>query len=124
MRPASSAKSFYLTEPKSAEMGTIRGDYSHMSFGYSDAKGGMGVPNSSTPAATKKRPRKKSLFWFKPEELYDYSDPTKNLPAKPASKVQPKYRPSRRYFCNFIFQARKLFEYISATHSRVKLALA
>src|SRR5574344_335134 len=24
------------TEPKSAEMGTIRGDYSHMSFGYYD----------------------------------------------------------------------------------------
>ena len=32
------------TEPKSAPMGTIRGDYSHMSFGYSDAKG-IGVPN-------------------------------------------------------------------------------
>ena len=27
------------TEPKSAPMGTIRGDFSHMSFGYSDAKG-------------------------------------------------------------------------------------
>ena len=31
------------TEPKSAPMGTIRGDFSHMSFGFSDAKG-IGVP--------------------------------------------------------------------------------
>ena len=32
------------TEPKTAMPGTIRGDYSHMSFGYADAKG-KGIPN-------------------------------------------------------------------------------
>ena len=32
------------TEPKAADMGTIRGDYSHMSFGYAD-ECQKGVPN-------------------------------------------------------------------------------
>ena len=57
------------TEPKSAEMGTIRGDYSHMSFGYSDAKG-MGVPNLVHASGNKKE----IALWFQPEQLYDYSD--------------------------------------------------
>ena len=43
------------TEPKSADMGTIRGDFAHMSFGYSDAKG-TGVPNP----VLHPRPKKKS----------------------------------------------------------------
>ncbi len=61
------------TEPKSAEMGTIRGDYSHMSFGYSDAKG-MGVPNLVHASSNKEEAAKEIALWFKPEELYDYSD--------------------------------------------------
>ncbi len=61
------------TEPKSAEMGTIRGDYSHMSFGYSDAKG-MGVPNLVHASGNSEEAKKEIALWFKPEELYDYSD--------------------------------------------------
>ncbi len=61
------------TEPKSAEMGTIRGDYSHMSFGYSDAKG-MGVPNLVHASGNQEEAKKEIALWFKPEELYDYSD--------------------------------------------------
>ncbi len=61
------------TEPKSAEMGTIRGDYSHMSFGYSDAKG-MGVPNLVHASGNAEEAKKEIALWFKPEELYDYSD--------------------------------------------------
>lgn len=61
------------TEPKSAEMGTIRGDYSHMSFGYSDAKG-MGVPNLVHASSNIEEAKKEIALWFKPEELYDYSD--------------------------------------------------
>lgn len=61
------------TEPKSAEMGTIRGDYSHMSFGYSDAKG-MGVPNLVHASGSKEEANKEIKLWFEPEELYDYSD--------------------------------------------------
>lgn len=49
------------TEPKSAEMGTIRGDYSHMSFGYSDAKG-MGVPNLVHASGNAEEAKKKSPF--------------------------------------------------------------
>lgn len=61
------------TEPKSAEMGTIRGDYSHMSFGYSDAKG-IGVPNLVHASGNPTEAKEEIALWFKPEELYDYSD--------------------------------------------------
>ena len=61
------------TEPKSAEMGTIRGDYAHMSFGYSDAKG-MGVPNLIHASGNKEEAKKEIKLWFKEGELYDYSD--------------------------------------------------
>ena len=54
------------TEPKAAEMGTIRGDFSHMSFGYSDAKG-VGVPNLEEA-------KQEIDLWFNGNELYDYSD--------------------------------------------------
>ena len=61
------------TEPKSAEMGTIRGDYSHMSFGYSDAKG-AGVPNLVHASGSVEEAKQEVALWFKPDELYDYSD--------------------------------------------------
>ena len=61
------------TEPKSAEMGTIRGDYAHMSFGYSDAKG-MGVPNLIHASGNQEEAKKEIKLWFKEGELYDYSD--------------------------------------------------
>ena len=61
------------TEPKSAEMGTIRGDYSHMSFGYSDAKG-IGVPNLVHASGSKEEAKKEIKLWFGDGELYDYSD--------------------------------------------------
>lgn len=61
------------TEPKSAEMGTIRGDYSHMSFGYSDARG-IGVPNLVHASGDPDEAEQEIALWFKPEELYDYSD--------------------------------------------------
>ena len=61
------------TEPKSAEMGTIRGDFSHMSFGYSDAKG-TGVPNLVHASSNAEEARKEIDLWFNANELYDYSD--------------------------------------------------
>ena len=61
------------TEPKSAEMGTIRGDYAHMSFGYSDTKG-MGVPNLIHASGSVEEAKKEIALWFSEEELYDYSD--------------------------------------------------
>ena len=61
------------TEPKSAEMGTIRGDYSHMSFGYSDAKG-KGVPNLVHASSNRSEAEREIDLWFNANELYDYSD--------------------------------------------------
>lgn len=61
------------TEPKSAEMGTIRGDFSHMSFGYSDAKG-VGVPNLVHASGNPEEAKKEIDLWFNANELYDYSD--------------------------------------------------
>ena len=61
------------TEPKSADMGTIRGDFAHMSYGYSDAKK-MGVPNLVHASATPEEAKKELALWFTEEELYDYSD--------------------------------------------------
>ncbi len=61
------------TEPKSAEMGTIRGDYSHMSFGYSNAKG-IGVPNLVHASGSLEEAKDEINLWFNENELYDYSD--------------------------------------------------
>lgn len=61
------------TEPKSAEMGTIRGDYSHMSFGYSNAKG-IGVPNLVHASGSVAEAKREIALWFEEDELYDYSD--------------------------------------------------
>lgn len=61
------------TEPKSAEMGTIRGDYSHMSFGYSDAKG-IGVPNLVHASGDPDEAKQEVSLWFKENELYQYSE--------------------------------------------------
>ncbi|MBR2601034.1 nucleoside-diphosphate kinase [Candidatus Saccharibacteria bacterium] len=61
------------TEPKSADMGTIRGDFAHMSYGYSDAKK-MGVPNLVHASATPEEAKKELALWFEEDELYDYSD--------------------------------------------------
>ena len=61
------------TEPKAADMGTIRGDFAHMSFGYSDAKQ-VGVPNLVHASGSPEEAKKEIKLWFTPEELYDYSD--------------------------------------------------
>lgn len=61
------------TEPKSAEMGTIRGDYSHMSFGYSNSKG-IGVPNLVHASGSVAEAKREIALWFEDDELYDYSD--------------------------------------------------
>ena len=61
------------TEPKSAEMGTIRGDFSHMSFGYSNSKG-IGVPNLVHASGSPEEAQQEIYLWFNENELYDYSD--------------------------------------------------
>ena len=60
------------TEPKSAAPGTIRGDYSHMSFGFADnAK--KGIPNLIHASGDLDDAEKEIDYWFSDSELYDYN---------------------------------------------------
>jgi nucleoside-diphosphate kinase len=59
------------TEPKSAEPGTIRGDFSHMSFGYADSEN-KGIPNLIHASGDEEEAEKEIAHWFTPDELYQY----------------------------------------------------
>ncbi|HCR55996.1 TPA: nucleoside-diphosphate kinase [Candidatus Saccharibacteria bacterium] len=59
------------TEPKSSAPGTIRGDYSHMSYGYADAEG-KGIPNLIHASGDPEEAEKEIAHWFSDEELFDY----------------------------------------------------
>ena len=58
------------TEPKSAAAGTIRGDYSHISYKYADDKE-MAVPNLVHASANKKEAEQEINLWFSQEEIFD-----------------------------------------------------
>lgn len=60
------------TEPKSAAPGTIRGDYSHVSYGYADAKK-IGVFNLIHASASPAEAETELNVWFKPEELVNHT---------------------------------------------------
>ena len=59
------------TEPKSAAPGTIRGDYAHVSYRYSDERG-IGVFNLIHASATPEEAGAEINVWFKPEELVEH----------------------------------------------------
>lgn len=59
------------TEPKSATPGTIRGDYTHMSFNYAD-NAEKGIPNLIHASGDEKEAEQEVAHWFKPDELYEY----------------------------------------------------
>ena len=59
------------TEPKAAETGTIRGDYSHISLEYSDFKQ-LGARNLVHASGNKEEAEKEIKLWFKKEELCEY----------------------------------------------------
>lgn len=59
------------TEPKSAEPGTIRGDFSHMSFEYADGQQ-KGIPNLIHASGDPEEAEKEIGHWFSGDELYDY----------------------------------------------------
>ena len=60
------------TEPMAADMGTIRGDYAHMSFGYANARH-TGVPNLIHASGNVEEARQEVAYWFKPEEIQTYN---------------------------------------------------
>lgn len=61
------------TEPKSAQPGTIRGDYAHMTYGRaSSAK--RGVPNVLHASADKKEAAQEIAHWFSESEMVEYEN--------------------------------------------------
>ena len=62
------------TEPKTALPGTIRGDYSHMSFGYADEHN-VGIPNLIHAAGSIEEAKQEISHWFSDVEIYDYTSP-------------------------------------------------
>ena len=59
------------TEPKSSAPGTIRGDYSHMSYGYADNQK-KGIPNLIHASGDPEEAEQEIAHWFAAPELYDY----------------------------------------------------
>lgn len=59
------------TEPKKALPGTIRGDYSHISFTYAD-KEDIGIPNIIHASADAAEAEKEIAHWFSESEIYEY----------------------------------------------------
>ena len=59
------------TQPKTAQPGTIRGDYAHANYDM-PAQAGMGVPNIVHASATKKEAAQEIDHWFADSEIYDY----------------------------------------------------
>ncbi|MEK7520081.1 MAG: nucleoside-diphosphate kinase [Patescibacteria group bacterium] len=60
------------TEPKAAAPGTIRGDYTHMSFASADRKN-IGIFNLIHASATPAEAETEIGVWFKPEELVEHT---------------------------------------------------
>lgn len=61
------------TEPKSAQPGTIRGDYAHMSYGHATTAS-TGVPNIIHASADSTEAAKEVAHWFSDSELFDYEN--------------------------------------------------
>jgi len=59
------------TEPASAQPGTIRGDYSHVSFSHANSVG-TGIPNIVHASGDAKEAAEEVKLWFGEEELYGY----------------------------------------------------
>lgn len=60
------------TEPKSSAPGTIRGDFSHMSYGYGDAED-KAIPNLIHASGDLSDAKQEIPHWFSDDELFDYS---------------------------------------------------
>lgn len=60
------------TEPKAADMGTIRGDFSHVSFGYAD-ECKKAIVNLIHASGDSDEAAREIKHWFKDEELMAYS---------------------------------------------------
>lgn len=60
------------TEPKTSPVGTIRGDYSHMSYGHADSAE-KGIPNLLHASGDVAEAEQEIDHWFSDSELHDYT---------------------------------------------------
>lgn len=59
------------TEPKTAQPGTIRGDYAHISFTHADNQG-IATPNIIHASGDAKEAEQEIAHWFSESELFEY----------------------------------------------------
>lgn len=59
------------TEPKSAPVGTIRGDFAHISLNYADSKG-KSAENLIHASGNKEEAEQEVALWFSIDELHSY----------------------------------------------------
>jgi len=59
------------TEPKTAPPGTIRGDFAHHSYEYTDRKG-IAIKNLIHASGNSKEAKQEIDLWFKKDELHTY----------------------------------------------------
>ena len=59
------------TEPKSAQPGTVRGDYAHMSYGQANLSG-RSISNVLHASADGTEATREITHWFSDSELHDY----------------------------------------------------
>lgn len=59
------------TEPKTASVGTIRGDYSHMSYSHADLEE-KGIPNLIHASGDPAEAEQEIAHWFSDSELHEY----------------------------------------------------
>jgi nucleoside-diphosphate kinase len=59
------------TEPKSAQPGTIRGDFAHVSFAHADSQS-VGIPNLIHASGDPAEAGQEIAHWFSPSELFGY----------------------------------------------------
>lgn len=59
------------TEPKSAQPGTIRGDFSHVSFEHANSHN-VGIANLIHASADVQEANKEIAHWFTESEIFDY----------------------------------------------------
>ncbi len=60
-----------VTEPKASAPGTIRGDFTHVSFGYADSKN-IPIINLIHASTSPEEAEAEISVWFKPEELFTH----------------------------------------------------
>ncbi len=60
------------TEPKTAQPGTIRGDYAHVSYTHVNERTKSGMPNLIHASGDVEEAKKEIAHWFKSSELFEY----------------------------------------------------